>query len=422
MERTIATLWAEDVEAVDTVDLAGQWQPARGFLFDRSGRGVAGIGVAAEAGLAPGAGQLAAAADHAERLLAGVEGPGRETVAAVGALPFDGAVAARLTVPAQLLRRQGDEAQKVSVAKCDPGDGQAAPEAVAAGHHALTALSRQAGPVRGWPDPEPAVYREMVAEALRRIHAGELRKVVLARTLVVEGDALADACGIVSRLRQGDPDCYTFAVSTGGESPSLMVGATPELLVRRRGSRVLSTPLGGSTPRRPDPSDDRAAAKRLLASDKDRREHALVVEAITDTLAPYCTALEVAEGFQLTSTAGMWHLGSTVRGTLSPAAPSALGLAAALHPTPAICGTPRQAAMTAIHELEAVPRGLYSGIVGWVDARGDGEWAISLRCAELTPSGARLYAGAGIVEGSDPASEVVETDAKFGAFLDALRI
>jgi isochorismate synthase len=199
-----------------------------------------------------------------------------------------------------------------------------------------------------------------------------------------------------------------------------MLGATPETLLRRRGRTVVCGPMAGTAPRSPDAAEDRAAAQRLLASAKDHREHRLVVEAMSESLAPFCDHLEVDPRPRLIATASVWHLTTTVRGRLVEGAPGALGLAAALQPTPAVCGTPTAAALDAIHELEPVPRGLYSGLVGWVDATGDGEWVVALRCATLSGRRARLYAGAGIVEGSVPALEVAETEAKFSALLTAL--
>jgi isochorismate synthase len=178
--------------------------------------------------------------------------------------------------------------------------------------------------------------------------------------------------------------------------------------------------MAGSAPRSADPVEDRAAAQRLIGSAKDHREHRLVVEAMTEALSPFCDHLEVDARPRLTATASVWHLATTMRGRLVEGAPSALGLAAAVAPTPAVCGTPTPAALETIHELEPVPRGLYSGMVGWVDAAGDGEWVVALRCATLDGRTARLHAGAGIVEGSVPELEVAETEAKFGALLAAL--
>lgn len=379
------------------LDLIDAWRDRDGFFFERSGEGVAGRGTAAGEELPAGSRQLHRAAAVGARLLAAA-GAGD---IAVGALPYDGGIPARLWVPERTLRRGPA-----------PGGSSAQPVPSDAGAPRLNARLALRE------EPAPKAYAAAIAEAVRRIRAGHLDKVVLARSLVVSGVRLDDARRIVERLRWADPDCFTFAAPL--EGGSVLVGASPELLVRRRGRAVESHPMGGSCPRSPERSVDGERARRLLASEKDRREHALVVEAVTDALAPHCSELATPGGVEVVSTAGMWHLATRVRGRLRDSAPSALGLAADLHPTPAICGTPREAALQTISELEPQPRGLYSGIVGWVDAAGDGEWAVSLRCAEIGPSGARLHAGAGIVDGSDPLAEVAETRAKFGALLRAL--
>ena len=207
----------------------------------------------------------------------------------------------------------------------------------------------------------------------------------------------------LARLREREPDAYAFAVHG-------FVGATPELLVARRGRSVVSNPLAGTVARAADPSEDRAAAERLLASRKDLLEHAPVVDAVRDALAPVCDELSVDASPALLGTGTVWHLSTSVRGTLRGPAPSALELAARLHPTPAVCGTPRDAAMAAIGRLEAIDRTLYGGIVGWMDADGDGEWAVVLRCAEIQGRIALLFAGAGIV--ADPSGRRAGRDGR----------
>jgi isochorismate synthase len=199
------------------------------------------------------------------------------------------------------------------------------------------------------------------------------------------------------------------------------VGASPELLVSRRGTEVRSNPLAGSAPRSGDAAEDRANAEALVASSKDREEHEIVVDAVAETLGPFCDELTWDPEPILRETPNVWHLSTRFRGVLRAPAPSALELVAELHPTPAVAGSPRDAALDAIAELEPFDRGRYAGPVGWVDASGDGEWAIALRCAELRGDRAVLYAGAGIVADSDPAKELDETERKFRAFLDALR-
>nr|BFE82385.1 hypothetical protein GCM10020093_049860 [Planobispora longispora] len=201
-----------------------------------------------------------------------------------------------------------------------------------------------------------------------------------------------------------------------------LIGASPELLVSRRGRTVISNPLAGSAARSADPAEDRRRAAALAASAKDLHEHRLVVEAVADALAPYCADLDVPNGPELTSTETMWHLSTRVTGVLRDPDTPVLALAAALHPTPAVCGTPRLRARRAIEELEPFDRGFYTGLVGWTDAAGDGEWAVTIRCAEAAGRMLRLYAGAGIVPGSDPDKELAETSAKFRTMLRALGV
>ena len=224
---------------------------------------------------------------------------------------------------------------------------------------------------------------------------------------------------LLKRLRAVEPDGYSFAVDIG--EGRTLVGASPELLISRFGDEIRANPLAGSAPRAGDPSEDRRNAERLGTSPKDRQEHAIVVEDVFRALNPLCRELTYDRDPQLLATANVWHLSTRFRGVLKDPSVTSLDLARALHPTPAVCGEPRDEAMRTIRELEPVPRGAYAGAVGWMDATGDGVWALALRCAELNGSTARLFAGAGIVADSDPAAELDETERKFRAFLDSLR-
>ncbi len=238
------------------------------------------------------------------------------------------------------------------------------------------------------------------------------------RTIVLDAGRELDPRPLLWRLRAVDPDCFTFGVPT---AHGVLVGASPELLVSRSGPEVRANPLAGSAPRFGDVAEDRASAEGLLASAKDREEHAVVVDAVADTLGPFCEQLTFPSEPTVLGTANVWHLSTPFHGRLRPPAPSAFDLVAALHPTPAVCGTPREAARATIAELESFARGCYAGPVGWVDANGDGEWAIALRCAEIAGTTARLFAGAGIVADSVPEQELDETERKFRALLDSLR-
>jgi isochorismate synthase len=396
---------------MSTPDLLDGWEAADGFLLEREGAGIATNGACRAAVVQPGPDQGIEAGEVAAELLAGLEGDG---ALVVGALAFDGGVPARLWVPGRILRTTPGGAVHVH-------GGAGGDDRIAEG---FSPAASPPAPSAGWerlavrPDPEPSLYAAAVAEAVDRIGRGALRKVVLARTLEVAFGGEVDAPTVLRRLRRRDPSCHTFAVR--GADGRMLLGATPETLLRRTGRTVVCGPMAGTAARSADPDEDAAAARRLLASAKDQHEHRIVVEAMTDALGPFCERMEVDAEPRLVGTANLWHLTTTVRGLLLESAPGALGLAAALQPTPAVCGTPTAAALDAIHELEPVPRGLYSGLVGWVDAAGDGEWVVALRCATLGDTRARLFAGAGIVEGSVPALEVAETEAKFGALLSAL--
>ncbi|MEV4307751.1 isochorismate synthase [Nonomuraea sp. NPDC049624] len=265
--------------------------------------------------------------------------------------------------------------------------------------------------------PEPAAYAAAVRRALAELERGGLAKVVLARTVELRSDEPIDLPGLLRPLLGHG---YSFAAPLPGGRT--LTGASPELLVSRHGRAVVSNPLAGSAARCADPAEDRRRAAALAASAKDLREHRLVVEAVADALAPYCAGLEVPGTPELTSTETMWHLSTRVTGTLRDPDTRVLALAAALHPTPAVCGTPEAGARRMIEELEPFDRGFYAGLAGWTDAAGDGEWAVAIRCAEVAEHTLRLYAGAGIVTGSDPEAELAETAAKFRTMLRALGV
>jgi isochorismate synthase len=272
------------------------------------------------------------------------------------------------------------------------------------------------------PDPEPDDYAAAVERAVTRIRRRELRKVVLARSMLVDADRDLDVKQLLWRLRAVDPDCYAFATPVAGTSPgATLVGASPELLIRRRGRTVEATPLAGSAQRFGDPVRDSAASASLFRSEKDREEHQVVVDDVEHVLNAFCDRLERAREPELLGTANVWHLATPFRGRLHDPSTSVLDVVAALHPTAAVAGMPRDVASEVLGDLEPIDRGGYAGPVGWVDANGDGEFAIALRCAEITGKTARLFAGAGIVADSVPEAELDETERKFRALLDALR-
>ena len=255
-------------------------------------------------------------------------------------------------------------------------------------------------------------WEQVVAAAVARIKAGELRKVVLARDLQAHASADIDVRVLLARLAARSPGCYTFACAG-------LVGATPELLIQREGRDVRSLVLAGTMARGGSKADDEALSAALLGSAKNAEEHRYSVESVRDLLAPLCAELDVDPEPYLLQMADYQHLATSVSGVLARDT-SALALAASLHPTAAICGTPTDAALELIRELERMDRGRYSGPVGWVDARGNGEWGIALRCGEIDGSRARLFAGCGIVAGSQPESELAETETKFRPMRRAL--
>jgi menaquinone-specific isochorismate synthase len=262
-------------------------------------------------------------------------------------------------------------------------------------------------------------WEQAVAAAVASIKAGRLRKAVLARDLYATAQRDLDVRALLHRLAGRYPDCYTFAC--GG-----MVGATPELLIRREDTEISALVLAGTNPRGSDAAEDEALGAALLASAKNTEEHAYAATGVREALAPLCDQLAADPSPFLLRLANVQHLATAVTGSLAaagnghPARPSALALAAALHPTAAVCGTPTEVAMELIRELEGMDRARYAGPVGWVDARGNGEWGIALRCAEIDGRRARLFAGGGIVAGSDPAAELAEAQAKFRPMQDAL--
>jgi menaquinone-specific isochorismate synthase len=297
------------------------------------------------------------------------------------------------------------------------------------GHHEQQAKRPLLPPVAvRWHDGSLSAmqWQRAVAKAIARIRTGDLDKVVLARDLYAAAAGDIDVRLLLARLAARYPDCYTFSCAG-------LAGATPELLIRREGLKVSSLVLAGTTPRGAGPGEDDALGGALLASAKDVEEHAYAVADVRASLAPRCSELSIDPRPSLLRLANAQHLATRVHGQLAtggPAdrgrqagertAPTALALAADLHPTAAVCGTPAGPAMELIRELEGMDRGRYAGPVGWVDAQGNGEWGIALRCAELDGPRARLFAGCGIVADSDPAAELAEAQVKFRPVQDAL--
>ena len=277
--------------------------------------------------------------------------------------------------------------------------------------------------------PDPQVHRSRVDAALRSLRdpGNALQKVVLARALQLVADGPLDPLAILHRLIAADPEAWAYLADLSPAGPehtgTTLVGASPELLVARHGDLVTCRPFAGSAPRSADPAADAANGAALAASAKNRHEHQLVVDTMRACLEPLCDTLEVAAAPQLSSTAALWHLSTPIRGTLRQSSTTAIDLALALHPTPAVGGVPTAAAVDLIAELEG-DRGFYAGAVGWCDARGDGHWVVAIRGARLSADrrSALVQAGGGIVAESDADDEVAETTTKFRTVLSALMV
>lgn len=268
----------------------------------------------------------------------------------------------------------------------------------------------------------PAGYQDSVREALEAVASHEVGKVVLARDLVGTVPKGADLRRLARALAIGYPDCWTYAVDG-------IIGASPETLVTVSGGTVTARVLAGTAPRGADADADTAASLALATSAKDQDEHLYAVQSVLASLRPHTSALAVSEQPFTLKLPNVFHLATDVEGELSYGA-SSLDLVGALHPTAAVAGSPTAAAIEVIRRLEPFDRGRYAGPVGWVDGNGDGEWAIALRCAQFdlsegsSDSGETIpvtaHAGAGIVAGSDPEAELLETRVKFRPIVDAL--
>lgn len=267
------------------------------------------------------------------------------------------------------------------------------------------------------PVRNPMAWTAAVGTAAARLRAGAAEKVVLAREVIARGDGVVSAAMVVRALRAAYPSCFTYLVT--GADGTAFAGASPELLIRRSGDRASSQPMAGSVARGVTDAEDDRLARQLEESAKDAVEHRVVSNFVVEALRPFAATV-TARPPEVVRFTNIQHLATKVHAELSRPPADALQLAAALHPTPAVGGWPREAAERLIEELEGMERGWYAGAVGWIDGRGDGEFAVALRCGLLWEDGARLYAGVGVMPDSDPARELDETELKFKALLTAL--
>ncbi|WP_226665182.1 isochorismate synthase MenF [Microbulbifer aggregans] len=330
---------------------------------------------------------------------------------AIGAIPFDQSRPAQLSIP----RSYEMFSRALEVERDMAASNSVYPAPAHAGVTSNCQRVRQCKSV-----PEETRFKQAVQQVIANFQLSDIRKAVLSRVLELELDGPLDLDAFFRHLLQQNPAGYHFRLPL--VDGSQLIGASPELLLRRRGSEVFSNPLAGSARRLADPEQDRLVSEKLAQSAKDAYEHSLVIEDIRAQLQPLCRTLDVPEGPQLMHTSAMWHLSTPIRGTLADPSLSALQVACRLHPTPALCGFPTREAHKLIQLVEPFERGLFGGIVGWCDGDGNGEWAVAIRCGIFSDNHAQLFAGAGIVEDSDPDSEWQETRAKLQTMLSALGI
>ncbi|MGI9009275.1 MAG: isochorismate synthase [Streptosporangiaceae bacterium] len=411
-QRSPGPLVVRTARFPDAGDLIGRLPDQDALAWVRRGDGLAAWGTAARITLPAGQDRFAAGEKWLRELFDAADVTDEVAVPGTGPVAFgsftfdptsDGSV---LAVPQAVIGRRDGISWLTTIAPA----GQSPPDwPDPAGRPGPASLAMPTG-VR-WSDGSLTApqWERAVATAVAAIAEGELRKVVLAMELNATAAAVIDPRVLLARLVQRYPDCYTFACDG-------LVGATPELLIRRTGDEVYSLVLAGTIPRGGTAAADLALGESLLASAKDREEHHYAVADVRAALEPVCASLDIDPRPSLLRLANVQHLGTEVHGRLAggdEASHSALALAAALHPTAAICGTPAELAMEVIRELEHMDRGRYSGPVGWVDGRGNGEWGIALRCGLVAGRNARLFAGCGIVAESDPPAEVAEAQSKF---------
>lgn len=264
--------------------------------------------------------------------------------------------------------------------------------------------------------PAKTEFMQMVSSAVEATERGALRKVVLSRLLEIETRHPVDRAALMARMISQNPGGYHFHVPL---EKGALLGASPELLLRKLGNHFHSNPLAGSARRSTDPVQDHAASQALLVSEKDTYEHHIVTDAMRDVLTPRCRHLHIPSHPELLSTPTLWHLASPIDGDVADSAENALSLACLLHPTPALCGMPTTSARELISRLEPFDRGLFGGIVGWCDDQGNGEWVVTIRCGTVNANHVQLFAGAGIVPDSVPESEWAETGTKLNTMLRA---
>jgi len=379
---------------IDLNDVAG----ATGFLFVREGIGFAAIGVSARAN-----------AHQARELLSTIDCSAPNAQFGVGpimfgSIPFDTSRDADFILPTVTFCKTREGETWVTVIDDAP---------IPAINQDATQSSPAHFEVR---DGVPvSTYIAAVEAARNSVRSGELTKAVIARDVFVEADASIDIHQLLLRLRSSFGTSYRYSFDG-------FVGASPELLVAIHGDEISSHPLAGTTPRTGDAQKDALLAKQLLESAKNQIEHRVVIDMVHDTLLPHCSYLDWEAEPSVVQVANVQHLGTQLMGKLSEPHIHVLDAALALSPTPALGGFPRDKALQLIAQYEGMDRDKYGGAIGWFDARGNGVFAVAIRCAQFNDSRtqARLFAGGGIVADSDPQEEFAETQAKLQAMLAAI--
>ena len=381
----------------DLNDLAGN----DGILFVRNGVGFAGVGELARVALPDAMAHLKEAANDST-----LNAPGAAVVA-IGWHPFSGS-GGEAIIPKVCF---GKAANGQAWVTFQPNDEETV----------LRRLSRQitatSSPANYNIRPGVSIehYLQAVTRARDAVRRGDITKAVIARDIFVDSSSPIDVNALLKRLKASFGSSYRYSIDG-------FIGASPELLVERAGDVVRSLPLAGTCPRTGDPTTDARLASELRSSKKNQIEHRVVIDMVHDTLLPHCSYLDWQPEPEVIAVANVQHLGTSIEGRLSAPLASVIDLVHLLSPTPALGGHPREAALRLISENEGIDRGRYGGGVGWVDASGNGTWAVAIRCAQLSSDRrtARLFAGGGIVADSEPNAELAETQAKFQAMLAAI--
>ena len=393
--------------AIDQIDL-NSFAGSEGMLFVRNGIGVATHGIAAQL-----------ASRDAKEFLASIQiddsvkAPGSGPVL-IGSIPFDSQELHEFVLPKILVCKSEDGRCWVTAVDIEEIELAHVFESHVS-EAFISSSSTTSSSYTVAPGVEIDTYLQAVTVARDAVRSGTITKAVIARDVIVTSTNPIDIRAVLLRLRNSFGTSYQFSIDG-------FVGASPELLVSILDGEVSSHPLAGTAPRTGDPTTDNDIATALLSSTKNQIEHRIVIDAVHDTLLPWCSYLDWEPEASIVAVANVQHLGTHMSGRLSEPFLHILDAVYALSPTPALGGFPRDKALQLISDVEGMSRGRYGGAVGWFDSKGNGVWAVAIRCAEYSNNNltARLFAGGGIVADSDPLSELAETQAKLQAMLAAI--